>query len=807
MSPASRPPELPPDLAERFEPGTLLGQGGFGAVWRCRERQLDREVAVKLLLVEDEEQRARFGREAATAARVRHPGIVEVLDHGVTRGGMAFLVVELVDGCPLDQLDPPSPEGLRDWACQGAAALEALHQAGLVHRDVKPANVLCDRQGRLVLVDFGLARRRAAGDTMTAEGLICGTPAYMAPELWHGAAGSPASDQFAWAATLYRVWTGSEAYGASDPASILARLGQGWAPAVPPEHRGRNPLLERALERALAPHPGDRFPGLEAFAAAVAGQDGPPPEAAPTLRLAPHRDRGQPVPSPAGRGARLALAVGLAALTLAALVLASRAQRVPAPTPAPPQPTSRRAPDLERAVEELGRRWFGTLTGAPWTDLTRDVLADRLAEVPSLPVEQAWMELVRSLRAWALAVPGEPPGALTRPLAAAQLALRALLRPPRRGQESGSPEVAARHARIRAALAKELGSWGASIGEDTIALELLLVLEEPALGPRVATSLRRLVAALPTVEGGHAQDRVLRAILGPILGRALPEERYLDLWDLALEAAATHLEAAAPIGSGLDLQGRLLELLAHEVLYLRARARPPDWRRFDAALARVLRWGGPRDPEQVCSFGLHIGSRLAELAPETPAEVRPRLDAILRLMEPHLRAAPEFATRGLAEIPKRRDAPLLQEMRLGLALHGLRAEANRTRWSAALDETWAWYEMVEGNGALHRVGESGEALRKLYREATGALVQALLVATPSPRATLAERLERLVAPTRHLPGQVLGARLALAGCDPSLPGWTGAIRDHLATARTPWERSLGEALLAHAEGPAGARCR
>jgi eukaryotic-like serine/threonine-protein kinase len=215
--------ELPPlrlggDL-ELLEP---IGEGGMGVVWRARHLRLGHQVAVKVLaepLAQDPQAVQRLEREARTLARLKHPGIVHVLDLG-RDGDTVYIVMELVEGRPLSTLLPLAPERARTVALDVLDALAHAHEVGVVHRDVKPANILVEDGGRVLVSDFGLARsidpdRRR--ETLTSLGQAAGTPAYMAPEALAGGAPSPAMDVFAMGMVLYEMVTGTRPAGAFAP--------------------------------------------------------------------------------------------------------------------------------------------------------------------------------------------------------------------------------------------------------------------------------------------------------------------------------------------------------------------------------------------------------------------------------------------------------------------------------------------------------------------------------------------------------------------------------------------------------------
>ncbi len=201
-----------PERIGRYKPECELGSGGFGTVYRCRDEQLERDVAVKLFngaAAERFGQTDDFLHEAKTAARVRHPGVVAVLDAGRTEDGKGFVVYELVRGSTLKDRVAAQPVG-RDkvvrWLIEMAEALHAAHKCGIVHRDVKPANILIDEQEKARLADFGIAKlddRFFLND----KGEVVGTIAYMSPEQADGQShwASPQSDIYSLGTVMYEL--------------------------------------------------------------------------------------------------------------------------------------------------------------------------------------------------------------------------------------------------------------------------------------------------------------------------------------------------------------------------------------------------------------------------------------------------------------------------------------------------------------------------------------------------------------------------------------------------------------------------
>jgi serine/threonine-protein kinase len=200
-------------LAGRYRLLTLLGRGGAGEVWRAEDTILARQVAVKLLRSLDGDPMdsvERFRAEAQSAARLTHPNVVATYDVG-TEGDHVFLVMELVPGPDLAQLmrtsGLPAAALVEDIATQGALALDAAHAAGIVHRDVKPGNLLLAPDGTLKMTDFGIAKR--AGNETTGLGVLLGTASYVSPEQVRGEPATPASDWYAFGCVLHELLTGT----------------------------------------------------------------------------------------------------------------------------------------------------------------------------------------------------------------------------------------------------------------------------------------------------------------------------------------------------------------------------------------------------------------------------------------------------------------------------------------------------------------------------------------------------------------------------------------------------------------------
>jgi serine/threonine-protein kinase len=257
----------------RYEVEALLGQGGMGAVYRARDPELDRTVAVKTvspLLLSSEELRReyleRFRREARAAGRLSHPNIVSVYDLGVD-GDTVFFVMEYVPGVSLETILKENPVLPVSQAAsiveQVASGLEEAHRLGIVHRDVKPANVFVDERGRVKLGDFGVAR--IEGSELTQAGVGLGTPGYSAPEVLRGGPATPRSDVFALGVLAYRLFAGKRPFQGTLPETLTADILE-HDPAPPRSLRTEVPEhVSDAVMRALAKSPEQRTPTAAAL--------------------------------------------------------------------------------------------------------------------------------------------------------------------------------------------------------------------------------------------------------------------------------------------------------------------------------------------------------------------------------------------------------------------------------------------------------------------------------------------------------------------------------------------------------------
>ena len=252
-----------------------IGRGGMGIVYEAEQITLGRRVALKVLpagAALDERLAIRFLREARTAARLRHPGIVPVFGTGHEQG-VLFFAMELVDGESLaDRIDrgPVPPAAAARIAAEVAHALQHAHEAGLIHRDVKPDNVILGADGRARLADFGLVHD-LQGARLTRSHYVLGTPAYSAPEQARGEPVDPRSDIYGVGAVLYAMLTGKPPFEGEVPAAVLGRL----VSERPPSLARAAPRAPRALvaicERAMAREPERRYPHAGELAAELDG--------------------------------------------------------------------------------------------------------------------------------------------------------------------------------------------------------------------------------------------------------------------------------------------------------------------------------------------------------------------------------------------------------------------------------------------------------------------------------------------------------------------------------------------------------
>jgi serine/threonine-protein kinase len=279
-------------IAGRYDLQEVVGTGGMSTVYRAHDRLLERTVALKVLhphYGSDTEHAQRFRHEARAVAQLSHPSVVGVIDRGES-GGHQFIVFEYVDGENLKQLcgrrGPLPVRQALDLTLQIAGGLAFAHAHGIVHRDVKPQNVLVDADGRAQVTDFGIARSLDAEHGMTLTGTVLGTSDYLSPEQASGKPVTAATDVYSLGVVLFELLAGEVPFPGDNVVAVAMR----HLSEPPPSLRARRPdvsvRLAAAVERALAKEPAQRFGSMEAFAAELRGCLDEPPaalDAQPTL--------------------------------------------------------------------------------------------------------------------------------------------------------------------------------------------------------------------------------------------------------------------------------------------------------------------------------------------------------------------------------------------------------------------------------------------------------------------------------------------------------------------------------------------
>jgi hypothetical protein len=340
-------------LARRYRLSRRIAVGGMGEVWQADDTRLDRQVAVKVLKPElsgDAEFRRRFQAEARMTASLNHPGIAAVHDYGEAAessgtSGVAYLVMELVDGEPLDAILARQTrlgvERTLEILEQAGRALEAAHERGVVHRDIKPANILITPTGTVKLTDFGIAKAVDAAP-MTGNDMVWGTAHYIAPEQAAGHDAGPASDVYSLAVVGYECLAGRRLFAADNAISVAMMHIHQQPPPLPADVP---PGVRRLIDSALTKDPRQRYRTGGEFAAAVAavrhGHELPPRE---------HRCPTAVLPRPAhperrGTGRIVLAALGAFVLTLGGYLVHEALQ-----SPATPAAQATRTPGAPEVV-------------------------------------------------------------------------------------------------------------------------------------------------------------------------------------------------------------------------------------------------------------------------------------------------------------------------------------------------------------------------------------------------------------------------------------------------------------------------
>ena len=326
----------------RYEILSALGRGGMGMVYKARDRTLDEVVAIKVLrpdFSEDQKMAERFRSEIKLARRIRHKNVCAIHDYGEDRG-LLYISMEYIDGVDLKHVlrdqGPLPPERAYDVAIQVAEGLQAVHEAGIIHRDLKSPNIMIDGTGLARLMDFGIAKRQGAEGTMTATGQIIGTPEYMSPEQAQGQKLDFRSDVYALGIVTWEAFTGHVPFHGDTPLSTILKHLNDPPPLEGPMAASLPSALCPVLRKALAKDPANRYASAADFAEALRNARSPSRRQqpvstaalqAPTIVRPPARRR----PAWLLPAAGLLVAVGAAALFF---VLR------PGPAPAPPPPVT-----------------------------------------------------------------------------------------------------------------------------------------------------------------------------------------------------------------------------------------------------------------------------------------------------------------------------------------------------------------------------------------------------------------------------------------------------------------------------------
>jgi len=266
-----------------------IGRGGMGAVWKAWDRKLTRWVAVKFLLAEDGEAVDRFEREAKLAARLRHPNIAAIYEVGEAPSREAgqetrhYLAMEFIDGHTLAEAKLTRPQ-LLDVFVRVARAIDSAHRGGVVHRDLKPPNIMVTSEQWPYVMDFGVAKALSLDSSLSVSGMVVGTPAYMPPEQAEGrvSAIDGRSDVYSLGATMYAMFLGRPPFEGESVMDVIRKVSS--QPLVPPRQIDPSfpPDLEAVLLKAMAKDSKDRYPSAAAFAADIARHaEGRRPEAPP----------------------------------------------------------------------------------------------------------------------------------------------------------------------------------------------------------------------------------------------------------------------------------------------------------------------------------------------------------------------------------------------------------------------------------------------------------------------------------------------------------------------------------------------
>ncbi|MBI4863101.1 MAG: protein kinase [Candidatus Riflebacteria bacterium] len=369
--------KLSPTVTSRYRIGEALGSGSMGTVYRATHLPLDRPVALKLIKREklDQEGRQRFLREAQLAARITHRNVVLVFDCG-EEAGVPYIAFELIDGPTLRRRLDSGPLELPDVlriTMEAAGGLAAAHQLGIIHRDVKPENILLAGGREVKVADFGIARPTAeSGPGLTAQEIILGTPAYMSPEQVSNRVLTPATDQYSLGIVVYEMVCGLPPFHGSTGEVVAQQLRD--PPPMEPLGRSVPDRVREIVQRMLAKDPAQRFHGLGELVTALG-------KAARALEVRKAGERRNPL--------------GLTAVSAGGPTLKVPSGEIAPSGPAPGPDTHRSRPPTSTGPDGPSARPVGGGASGPRIDPVLIYMPDRVQTRP--PGSIKWVALVCSL--------------------------------------------------------------------------------------------------------------------------------------------------------------------------------------------------------------------------------------------------------------------------------------------------------------------------------------------------------------------------------------------------------------------------
>ncbi|HUT34929.1 MAG TPA: serine/threonine-protein kinase [Planctomycetota bacterium] len=298
----AKPDALLGETLGPYEIQDLIGRGAMGAVYKAQHQSLGRVCALKVLpraFARDPSFVERFRREGRAAAAINHANVIQVFDVGEDKG-YSFIVMEYVEGETLSKRlargGPLPPAAALDLLKQTASALAAAQRLGIVHRDIKPGNILLAADGAAKVADFGLAKRSGVDIDVTAPGSRLGTPLYMPPEVAQGQAADARSDLYSLGATFYHAVAGRSPFDAPSTAAVMMKILHEELPPLDTAAPHVPPLLRHVIQRLMAKDPAKRYQTAQELLDALEGREAPPPQA-PKAAKRSRRPAAPPLPA------------------------------------------------------------------------------------------------------------------------------------------------------------------------------------------------------------------------------------------------------------------------------------------------------------------------------------------------------------------------------------------------------------------------------------------------------------------------------------------------------------------------------